>query len=69
MNQREIDAHWSRAIAASVIDELVVAKVVARRDVERAAAIAAHQILVHLTSEDRPDAHNARYVQPPPAKS
>ena len=55
MTQDERDLKWSGMIANSVIEELVRGEIVEEADWERAEAIAAQQIHVHLISGDRPE--------------
>jgi hypothetical protein len=43
------------------VDELVIAKILAPADFDRAVAVATQQIHVHLVSGDRPDPANRRY--------
>jgi hypothetical protein len=61
MTQNEIDLDWSRIVAEDLADELVAGKVLAKTDFDRAVAIAAQMIHVHLVSGDRPDATSNRY--------
>ncbi len=61
MTDDEIDAAWSSRIAAFVTDALMTAKIVAEKDLERATAIVAEEILVRLTIRDRPDRGNWHY--------
>ena len=61
MTQDEIDREWSRFIGGSIADELIVGKVLAEADLERATAIAAQMLYIHLVSGDRPDPANRRY--------
>jgi ATP-dependent Zn protease len=61
MTQDEIDREWSGLIGGSIADELIVGKVLAEADLERATAIAAQMLYIHLVSGDRPDSANRRY--------
>jgi hypothetical protein len=62
MTQNEIDLDWSHRTALSIVEDLIVGKVLAEADAERAIAIAAQMIHIPLVSGDRPEA-TARYYR------
>jgi hypothetical protein len=61
MTGDEIHVAWSRSIAELAMDALVTAKIVVKDDYVRAVGIAAEEIYVRLTMQDRPDRENWRY--------
>src|SRR4051794_3756950 len=50
-----------QAHRGSIADELIVGKVLAEADLERATAIAAQMLYIHLVSGERPDSATRRY--------
>jgi hypothetical protein len=56
-----IDEAWSQSVAAIAADALVMAKLLAGSEQDRAKAIIAEEIYIRLIAGDRPDRENWKY--------
>ena len=61
MNQNDVDLDWSALVAESIVDELIIGKVMKASDRQFAEQIIAQDIHIKLVSGLRPDTSNRRY--------
>ena len=61
MTDDEMYVAWSRSVAELAVDELIMGKIIANTDFDRAVEIAAVEIYVRLAAGDRPDRENWKF--------